>query len=59
MKTNVYKRFDPRVMEREERIRINRGLPTMRNPNPKITYDSIVECVSSIHHPIFCHCFLK
>jgi hypothetical protein len=29
MKTNVYKRFDPRVMEREERIRINRGLPTM------------------------------
>jgi hypothetical protein len=29
MKTNVYKRFDPWVMEREERIRINRGLPTM------------------------------
>jgi hypothetical protein len=29
MKTNVYKRFDPRVMEREERIGINRGLPTM------------------------------
>ena len=27
--TNVYKRFDPRVMEREERIGINRGLPTM------------------------------
>ena len=30
MSTNVYKRFDPRVMEREERIGINRGLPTMR-----------------------------
>jgi len=29
MSTNVYKRFDPRVMEREERIGINRGLPTM------------------------------
>jgi hypothetical protein len=29
MSTNVYKRFDPRVMEREERIRINGGLPTM------------------------------
>ena len=29
MKTNVYKRFDLRVMEREERIGINRGLPTM------------------------------
>jgi hypothetical protein len=29
MKTNVYKRFDPRMMEREERIGINRGLPTM------------------------------
>jgi len=29
MKTNVYKRFDPRIMEREERIGINRGLPTM------------------------------
>jgi len=29
MSTNVYKRFDPRVMEREERIEINRGLPTM------------------------------
>ena len=29
MKTNVYKRFDPRLMEREERIGINRGLPTM------------------------------
>ena len=28
MKTNVYKRFDPQVMEREERIGINRGLPT-------------------------------
>jgi hypothetical protein len=27
--TNVYKRFDPRVMEREERIGINGGLPTM------------------------------
>jgi hypothetical protein len=27
--TNVYKRFDPRVMEREKRIGINRGLPTM------------------------------
>jgi hypothetical protein len=26
MSTNVYKRFDPRVMEREERIGINRGL---------------------------------
>jgi hypothetical protein len=26
MKTNVYKRFDPRVMEREERIGINRVL---------------------------------
>jgi hypothetical protein len=29
MSTNIYKRFDPRVMEREERIGINRGLPTM------------------------------
>ena len=29
MSTNVYKRFDPWVMEREERIGINRGLPTM------------------------------
>ena len=29
MKTNVYKQFDPQVMEREERIGINRGLPTM------------------------------
>jgi len=29
MKTNVYKRFDPRVMESEKRIGINRGLPTM------------------------------
>ena len=29
MSTNVYKRFDPRVMEREERIRINHGLPMM------------------------------
>ena len=29
MSTNVYKRFHPRVMEREERIGINRGLPTM------------------------------
>ena len=29
MKTNVYKRFDPRVMERGERIGINGGLPTM------------------------------
>ena len=29
MSTNVYKRFDPRVMEREERIGISRGLPTM------------------------------
>jgi hypothetical protein len=29
MKTNVYKRFDPWVMEREERIGINGGLPTM------------------------------
>jgi len=29
MSTNVYKRFDPRVMEREERIEINRGIPTM------------------------------
>jgi hypothetical protein len=29
MSTNVYKRFDPRVMESEERIGINRGLPTM------------------------------
>jgi hypothetical protein len=29
MSTNVYKRFDPRVMEREERIGINCGLPTM------------------------------
>ena len=29
MSTNVYKRFDPRVMEREERIGINRLLPTM------------------------------
>ena len=29
MKTNVYKRFDPRVMEREECIGINGGLPTM------------------------------
>ena len=28
MSTNVYKRFDPRVMERKERIGINRGLPT-------------------------------
>ena len=34
MSTNVYKRFDPRVMEGEERIGINRGLPTMgRNMN--------------------------
>ena len=29
MSTNVYKRFDPRVMESKERIGINRGLPTM------------------------------
>jgi hypothetical protein len=29
MKTNVYKRFEPRVMEKEERIGINRGLLTM------------------------------
>ena len=29
MKTNVYKRFDPPVMESEERIGINRGLPMM------------------------------
>ena len=29
MSTNLYKRFDPRVMEREERIGINGGLPTM------------------------------
>ena len=29
MSTNVSKRFDPRVMEREECIGINRGLPTM------------------------------
>jgi hypothetical protein len=31
MRTVVYKRFDPRVMESEERIciGINRGLPTM------------------------------
>ena len=29
MSTNVYKRFDPRVMEREELIGINRGSPTM------------------------------
>ena len=29
MSTNVYKRFDQRVMEREERIGINGGLPTM------------------------------
>jgi hypothetical protein len=29
MKTIVYKWFDPRVMESEERIGINRGLPAM------------------------------
>ena len=29
MSTNVYKRFDPRVMESDGRIGINRGLPTM------------------------------
>jgi hypothetical protein len=29
MSTNVYKRFDPRVMESEERIGINCGLPKM------------------------------
>jgi hypothetical protein len=29
MKMNAYKRFDPRVMEREERIGINHGLPTI------------------------------
>jgi hypothetical protein len=29
MKTNVYKRFESRVMESDERIGINRGLPTM------------------------------
>ena len=34
MKTNVYKRFDPRVMEREECIGINRGLPTMTLRKP-------------------------
>jgi hypothetical protein len=32
LSTNVYKRFDPRVIEREERIGINRGLPTMVYP---------------------------
>jgi hypothetical protein len=40
MKTNVYKRFDPQVMESEERIGINRGLPTTTdltlNNNPSI-----------------------
>ena len=30
MSTNVYKRFNPRVMEREECIGINGGLPTMK-----------------------------
>jgi len=34
MKTNVYKRFDPRVMEREERIGINRRLPTIEGGAP-------------------------
>ena len=41
MSTNVYKRFDPRVMEREERIGINRGLPTMdkRKTSMNFTYN--------------------
>ena len=38
MSTNVYKRFDPRVMEREERLGINRGLPTMRKNKTIIYY---------------------
>jgi hypothetical protein len=33
MKTNVYKRFDPRVMESEERIGINRGIPVINTVN--------------------------
>jgi hypothetical protein len=37
MRTVVYKRFDPRVMESEERIWINRGLPTMRKD---MTYEN-------------------
>ena len=38
MKTNVYKRVDPRVMEREERIGINGGLPTMQESNILINW---------------------
>ena len=42
MITNVYKRFDPRAMEKEERIGINRGLPTM--------IYSICRCYWKVHN---------
>jgi len=48
MSTNVYKRFDPRVMEREERIGINRGLPTMKFYVPKLILGRVILLIASI-----------
>ena len=43
MSTNVYKRFDPRVMEGEERIGINRGLPTMNSCTSIVFLNNIIK----------------
>jgi hypothetical protein len=54
MSTNVYKRFDPRVMEREERIGINRGLPTMNKlKTRKNQVDSLFLYSTTLHPHIF------
>jgi hypothetical protein len=49
MKTNVYKRFDPRVMESEERIGINRGLPTMQGQVQKDILLFVVTITYLVH----------
>ena len=49
MKTNVYKRFDPRMMEREERIGINRGLPTMLKMGHSIVLKEIQHLTGMTH----------
>jgi hypothetical protein len=60
MSTNVYKRFDPRVMEREEHIGINSELPTMKvmmltttfNNIPGISWLSILLVEEINHQPV-------
>jgi hypothetical protein len=59
MKTNVYKRFDPRVMESEEPVGINRGLPTMQATSITKLYLTVYYFYHSLSKMSFIYCHLN